>query len=99
LAASSGDWLVAINTCPCCESVMAERTEEDYKLAPRGMGGAWSGEFGRITTGVSFLEHCASCGEFLWGVEYESILTDELVWDRFVAWYYLTQCDTGTGPR
>jgi hypothetical protein len=87
LADSSEDWKVAINACPYCGAAMPEHTEADYSQAPCGMGGAWSEEIGRMTTGVWFLEHCASCGEFLTGVEYQPILTEALVWDRCVAWY------------
>ena len=49
MAYESADWLVAANACPHCGRAMPDRTEEDYRLAPRGMGGAWSEEFGRVT--------------------------------------------------
>jgi hypothetical protein len=66
---------------------MPERTEEDYCLASRGMGGAWSQELGRIATGASFHEDCSGCGEFLWGIEYEPRLTQSLVLSQFVVWH------------
>ena len=73
---------------------MAERTQEDYKIALYGMGGARSKEFGRITTGYWFLAHCVSCGEFIHGVEYMGLLTEALVYDHFVAWYGLIRRST-----
>jgi hypothetical protein len=76
---------------------MPDRTEEDYRLAPCGMGGVWSAEFGRFTTGYWFPEECPGCGEFLTGVEYHPVLVriaghnpataNTLVFDRWVAWY------------
>src|SRR5262249_48677948 len=65
----SADWVVAVNACPYCGRAMPDRTDEDYRLDPCGMGGAWSAEFGRMTTGYWFPEECPGCGEFLTGVE------------------------------
>jgi hypothetical protein len=96
MADGSAEQVVAVNACPYCGLTMPDRTEEDYRLAPCGMGGAWSAEFGRSTTGVWFLEDCPGCGEFLAGTEYRPELigvefrpgqTNVLVFDRWIAWY------------
>jgi hypothetical protein len=96
MADGSADWVVAVNACPYCGQTMPDRIDKDYRLAPCGMGGAWSAEFGRITTGFLFTESCPGCGEFLVGVEYqpEPVGVDfrpgqsnVLVFDRWVAWY------------
>ncbi len=98
MADSSDGWVVAVNACPYCGRTMPDRTDEDYRLGFCGMGGAWSAEFGRITTGYWFPEECPGCGEFLTGVEYQPELihveyrpeqTNLLVFDRWVAWYGL----------
>jgi hypothetical protein len=90
------EWMVAVNACPYCGWSMPEPTEEDYQLAFSGMGGAWSAEFGRITTGFWFPEDCLGCGQFLVGVEYQPELVrvefrpeqlNELVFEFCVAWY------------
>jgi hypothetical protein len=90
------DWVIAVNECPYCAGHMPNRTDEDYQLASSTMGGAWSKEFGRITTGYVFSEYCPNCGEFLTGVEYRPELvrvdcqsgdSNVLVFDSFVAWY------------
>lgn len=91
-------WLVAVNACPLCGRAMPDRTDEDYLLAARGMGGAWSEEIQRVKTGVWFLDDCGGCGEFLSGVEYRPELVrvevcpespPSFVFDRWVAWYAL----------
>jgi hypothetical protein len=75
---------------------MPDRTEDDYRLAARGMGGAYSAQFQRTTTGYWFLERCPGCAVFLTGVEYlpepsyvapQSDQPGGVVYDRFVAWY------------
>jgi hypothetical protein len=91
----SADWAVAVNACPFCGRTMRDRTE-DYRLAPCGMGGAWSEEFHRITTGYWFPEDCPGCGELLVGVEYQPDAVgvefrpgqpNVVVFDHWVVWY------------
>jgi ribosomal protein L37AE/L43A len=98
MADGSATWVVAINACPHCGRVMHDRAEEDYRLAPCGMGCAFSEEFGRVTTGYWFPEDCQGCGAFLTGVEYqpEPVRFEGLpgrvvvpMFDRWVAWYGL----------
>jgi hypothetical protein len=100
MADNSADWVVAVNACPYCGMTMPDRSDEDYKLAPCGMGGAWSEEFGRITTGYWFIEDCPGCSEFLTGVEYRPELvrfeyrpeqSNVRVFDRWMAWYGLVR--------
>jgi hypothetical protein len=77
---------------------MPDRTDADYRLAPCTMGGVWSVEFQRVTTGYWFIKDCPGCGESLTGVEYRPEFvrveyrpgqTNVLVFDRWVAWYGL----------
>ena len=75
---------------------MPDRTGEDRRLAARGMGGAFSHDFRRVTTGDWFLDYCPGCGEFLSGVEYQPEFVrvecspgkpNEAIFDRWVAWH------------
>ena len=108
MAGSSADWIVAVNACPYCGRAMPDRTAEDYRLGGCWMGRAWSEEFRRITTGYLFLEHCPACNEFVSGVEYQPELVrvevraeppNEVVFDRWVAWYGLPKGCRGEPAR